>query len=137
MEIQVNPVETEPELDIDIAIRAQPNSYVAIMAIDQNAAKLRPGFDITHNDVAEELKKYDPAKQSPYSWIMHDNKYHFFWKPGAANPHSAIYVKFNLRQLKQSKKNFFQNSGADLLTNSHVNRHQPTRKMSSNLNSEF
>ncbi|EFA04694.1 CD109 antigen-like Protein [Tribolium castaneum] len=109
MEIQVNPVETEPELDIDIAIRAQPNSYVAIMAVDQNAVKMRPGFDLTHSEVAEELKKYDPAQQSPYSMIMHDSKYHFFWKPGAANPHSAIY-----------------NSGADLLTNSHVDRHQPT-----------
>jgi hypothetical protein len=93
MEIQVNPVDTEPSLDIDITIRAQPNSYVALMAVDQQAVQLKSGFDITHNQVAEELKKYDVAHQSPYSLIMQDSKYHFFWKPGAANPHSAIYVR--------------------------------------------
>lgn len=95
MEIQVNPVETLPSLDIDITIRAQPNSYVALMAVDQNVVNLRPGFDITHSQVAEELKKYDVAQQSPFSLIMQDSKYHFFWKPGAANPHSAIYVCVN------------------------------------------
>ncbi|KAJ3654530.1 hypothetical protein Zmor_013712 [Zophobas morio] len=109
MEVQVNPVETLPSLDIDITIRAQPNSYVALMAVDQNAVHLRSGFDITHNQVADELKKFDVAEQSPYSLIMQDSKYHFFWKPGAANPHSAIY-----------------SSGADLLTNSHIYRHKPT-----------
>lgn len=93
MEIQVNPVETEPNLDIDITIRAQPNSYAAVMAVDQNVYKLRQGFDIVHQDVAEELKRYDSAEQSPFSLIMRDPKYHFFWKPGAANPHSAFYVR--------------------------------------------
>ncbi|RZC42764.1 CD109 antigen [Asbolus verrucosus] len=109
MEIQVNPVETEPSLDIDITIRAQPNSYVALLAVDQNAIQLRPGFDITHSQVSDELKRYDVASQSPYSLIMQDSKYHFFWKPGASNPHSAIY-----------------DSGGDLLTNAHVYRYKPT-----------
>lgn len=130
MEIQVNPVETEPNLDIDITIRAQPNSYAAIMAVDQNVFKLREGFDLTHRDVAEELKRYDPAEQSPFSSIMRDSKYHFFWQPGAANPHSAFYVRIAYKDFFLDNLFLFcQKSGADLLTNAHVFRHQPTCKL--------
>lgn len=92
----MNTVETEPALDVDLIIRSQPNSYIGLLAVDQTAGHLRTGFDVTHANVADELKRYDIAPQSPYSLVMKDNKFHFFWKPGSSNPHSAIFVSVNV-----------------------------------------
>lgn len=81
------------------------------MAVDQNNAKLRSGYDITENDVSKELKRYDGAMESPYYAVMKDSESHFFWKPGNSNAQDA-----------------FEESGAVLLTNAYVSKTRPTCK---------
>lgn len=87
------------------------------MAVDQNNAKLRGGYDITESEVSKELKRYDSAVESPYYAIMKDSNTHFFWKPGNSNA-----------------KDIFDESGAVLLTNSYVTEMRPTRKFLVELN---
>lgn len=110
----MNTVETEPETDIDLTIRSQPNSYIGLLAVDQNVGLLKSGYDITPNHVANELQMYDSSMPSPYWAIMKDQKSHFFWKQGASNA-----------------KDIFQESGSVLLTNSIVTNKRPTRMLQS------
>lgn len=81
------------------------------MAVDQNSAKLRGGYDTVENDVSKELKQYDTAVESPYYAVMKDSESHFFWKPGSSNA-----------------QDHFEDSGAVLLTNAYVSNTRPTRK---------
>ncbi|CAG9825408.1 unnamed protein product [Phaedon cochleariae] len=109
VDIQVNTLESEPDLDVEFVVRAQQNSYIGLMAVDENVGMLRKGYDLTMKEIADELKRYDVARGSPYPQFTKNSKAQFAWYPGASNPHTAIYE-----------------SGADLLTNAHVNRHKPT-----------
>lgn len=93
IDIQVNTVESEPDLDVEMIIRAQQNSYIGLLAVDENVGLLKPGYDLTHKEIAEELLRYDVAKGTPYSFISKDAKTHFMWKPGESNAHTAIYVR--------------------------------------------
>lgn len=88
----MNTSETEPENDVDITIRSQPNSYIGLLAIDQNVAKLKSGYDITPNYVSKELMGYDFGMLSPYWTVMKDKKSHFFWKQGASNAKDIFMV---------------------------------------------
>ncbi|KAJ8965945.1 hypothetical protein NQ317_008000, partial [Molorchus minor] len=106
VDIEMNTLESEPDLDVELTIRAHHNSYIGLLAIDENNANLRDGYDITTKTVTEDLKKYDAAMGTPYP---HFKKSKFMWKPGSSNSYAAIYE-----------------SGANLLTNSHVDRFQPT-----------
>lgn len=92
IDIQVNTIETEPEADIDLIIRAQPNSYVGLLAVDQNVGMLRSGHDVTPSQVSNELRMYDFSKSSPYWAVMKDTKFHFAWKPGSSNARDVFYV---------------------------------------------
>lgn len=78
-------------------MRAQPNSYIGLLAIDQNAAHLKPGYDVTQNQVSSELLKFDVSEISPYYAIMKDAKSHFFWKPGSSNTNDIYHVGVNTR----------------------------------------
>lgn len=64
------------------------------MAVDENTMNLRPGYDVTINDVAEDLQRYDIGQKSPYALISRQSKNYFMWKPGSSNPHSAVFVSF-------------------------------------------
>lgn len=111
IDIQTSTFETYPDTDIEIEVKTQMNSYIGLLAVDQNIAKLRGGYDITENDVSKELKRYDGAVESPYYAIMKDSESHFFWKPGSSNAQDV-----------------FEDSGAVLLTNAYVGRTRPTCK---------
>lgn len=91
--MQLNTVETRPESDVDITVRAQPNSYVGVLAVDHTVNSIRSGHDLSHVQVSKELQKYDAASASPYSLIMKDSKSHFFWKQGASNVHDIYHVR--------------------------------------------
>lgn len=93
MDIQVNTLESEPDLDVEFIIRAKDNSYIALLAVDDSVGLLKSGYDITPKNVAEELKRYDMASVgSPYPQFNRNAKSQFSWKPGSSNPHSAVYV---------------------------------------------
>ncbi|CAG9853917.1 unnamed protein product [Phyllotreta striolata] len=108
VDVQVNTLESEPNLDVEFTVRAQQNSYIGLMAVDENVSKLKSGYDLSLDYIAEELKMYDPAQGTPYPHLAR-TKSKISWYPGASNPHSAIFE-----------------SGADIATNTHINRMKPT-----------
>lgn len=85
-------MEVRPGTEIDITVRAQPNSYIGLLAIDQNVGILKSGHDILQSQVMKELGGYDIADPSPYYGIFTDKHKHFPWKPGASNARDSIYV---------------------------------------------
>ncbi|KAF5295443.1 hypothetical protein FQA39_LY13104 [Lamprigera yunnana] len=109
IDLQLNTVESQPENDVSLTINSQSNSYIGILAIDQNLGKLRSGYDLTINEVEEELRSYDIAHSSPYSVLMKDDNSHFFWKPGVSNSQDT-----------------FNDSGTTILTNGLITRYRPT-----------
>ncbi|KAF5298450.1 hypothetical protein FQR65_LT01229 [Abscondita terminalis] len=109
IDVQLSTVESQPESDVSLSINSQSNSYVGLLAIDQNVGKLRSGYDLTHAKISEELMSYDVADSSPYYSVMKDSNSHFFWKPGVSNARDT-----------------FHDSGAVVLTNGQVTRYRPT-----------
>lgn len=102
--IDVSTDETEPELDVELTVRARQNSYIGLMAVDENTMILRPGYDITINDVAEDLQRYDIGQKSPYALISRESRNYFMWKPGSSNPHSAVFVSLCHIELSNSER---------------------------------
>ncbi|KAI4464831.1 macroglobulin / complement [Holotrichia oblita] len=108
-EIILSTEETQPENDVDITVLSKPNAYVGILAVDQNINTLRSGYDMSMDDIFNELERFDRAITSPYSTIMKNSKSDYFWKPGTSN-----------------NKDMFTDSGAVLITNSLVTKRRPT-----------
>lgn len=92
LDIQLNSAETSPNSDVDLIIHAQPNSYVGLLAVDQNVGLLRNGYDIVHDDVSKELEGYDDSEVSPYLSILGDQRRNVFWKPGSSNAKDIFQV---------------------------------------------
>ncbi|XP_018336565.1 CD109 antigen-like isoform X2 [Agrilus planipennis] len=109
IDVQLSRPDAAPDSEIDVTIRAEPNSYIGLLAIDQNIADLRSGYDITHDMVFKELLGYDPSNLSPYWAVLKDIMSHFYWKPGGGNA-----------------KDIYHDSGAVLLTNGLVSEYRPT-----------
>lgn len=63
--------------------------------MDENVGLLREGYDLSMKGIANELKKYDIAPGTPYPQFKKNAKQQFEWKPGASNPHSAIFVRYS------------------------------------------
>lgn len=93
IDIQTNSAEVRPGSDVDITVRAQPNSFIGLMAIDQNMINLKSGHDITHDQIARDLIGYDIATMSPYFGIFTDQNKHFPWKPGNSNAGNTVKVR--------------------------------------------
>ncbi|EDW28614.1 GL19279 [Drosophila persimilis] len=53
------PIRAPPGQDIDIGISTKPYSYVGLMLVDQNAAALGTGNDLTHRRLMDALKAYE------------------------------------------------------------------------------
>ncbi|EDW65046.2 thioester-containing protein 1 allele R1 [Drosophila virilis] len=53
------PIRAPPGQDIDIGISTKPYSYVGLMVVDQNAATLRSGHDLTHERLMDALYAYE------------------------------------------------------------------------------
>lgn len=87
--------ETEPESDVELTIVSKPNSYVGILAVDENINQLKRDYDIRPKNIIEELQRFDGAKPSPYSVIMNQERSNFFWKPGGSNTNDMFTVSKN------------------------------------------
>ncbi|XP_053957332.1 thioester-containing protein 1 allele R1 [Anastrepha ludens] len=58
--IQVEaPLKAPPGQDIDITITTKPYSYVGLMLVDQNAANIRKGNDLSYSGLMEALNAYE------------------------------------------------------------------------------
>ncbi|XP_057670871.1 thioester-containing protein 1 allele R1-like [Diorhabda carinulata] len=109
VDIRPNTLESEPDLDVEFTITAQQNSYVGLMAVDENVGRLRNGYDLSLEGIAEELKIFDAGFGTPYPHFKRNSKNKLIWYPGSNNIHNAIFE-----------------SGADIGTNCHINRAKPT-----------
>ncbi|KAL0273724.1 UNVERIFIED_CONTAM: hypothetical protein PYX00_006334 [Menopon gallinae] len=108
--IDASPSTAEPGKTVELSIKAKPNSYVGVLAVDQSVLLLKTGNDITHDDVMNELNMYDAGHHSPYSgnnFFRRWKRSFFFW-PGSA-----------------TAKKVFDNSGTVLLTNGWLFDHDP------------
>ncbi|KAL5016385.1 hypothetical protein ScPMuIL_005974 [Solemya velum] len=54
-----------PGENVGLTVRADPNSYVSILAVDQSVLLLKGGNDITQSQVLEELQTYDSNGEEP------------------------------------------------------------------------
>nr|CAD7195115.1 unnamed protein product [Timema douglasi] len=107
VDIEVNPMEARPGSDVDIVVKAKPNSYVGILGIDQSVLLLKSGNDITEEDVIEELHSYDAGDRNTHMFERRRKRSFFFW-PGSA-----------------TAKEVFDKSGAVILTNGLVHEYEP------------
>nr|CAD7424615.1 unnamed protein product [Timema monikensis] len=103
VDIEVNPMEARPGSDVDIVVKAKPNSYVGILGIDQSVLLLKSGNDITEEDVID----YDAGDHNPHMFERRRKRSFFFW-PGSA-----------------TAKEVFDKSGAVILTNGLVHEYEP------------
>ncbi|KAG1664295.1 CD109 antigen [Nymphon striatum] len=61
--LSARPGQARPGENVDISIRTTPNSMVGLMGIDQNNLLLKPGNDITKNDVIKSMESFDSGKR--------------------------------------------------------------------------
>jgi CD109 antigen len=47
VDLEANPMETQPGANVDITIRSKPNSYVGLLGVDQSVLLLKSGNDLT------------------------------------------------------------------------------------------
>ncbi|CAG2101909.1 unnamed protein product [Medioppia subpectinata] len=56
--------ETKPGAMVGVRVNTRPNAFVGILGVDQSVLLLKSGYDISREDVMNELKTYDTAKKS-------------------------------------------------------------------------
>lgn len=89
--MHINSAEVRPGSEVDITFNAQPNSYIGLMAVDQNIINSRSSHDITHSQIVRELINYDAAEMSPYFGVFNANG-NFPWSPGNSNAKETFKV---------------------------------------------
>jgi len=107
VEVQVAPNSVEPGKAVDVTVKAEPNSYVGVLAVDQSVLLLRSGNDITRQDVLNEVETYDSAPRPDYTTWFSEIGGRSFWWPSAA-----------------TASEIFSNSGTVILTNGFVQESQ-------------
>ncbi|XP_027197274.2 thioester-containing protein 2 isoform X1 [Dermatophagoides pteronyssinus] len=103
--ISSNVNQTKPGGLVDIQVRTKPSAYVGLLGVDQSVLLLKSGFDITQQDVLNELESYDSGNQNPF------DLYPRYWPWSAATTAADI----------------FSDSGVVILTNSLVHQYEHKR----------
>nr|AEG67300.1 alpha-2-macroglobulin [Branchiostoma belcheri tsingtauense] len=104
----------EPAEDIAVTVRADPDSLVALLTVDQGVLLLQSGNDITQDKVLAELEEYDPAEDTSNSGgpeIMWRRRKRSIWWPMPTSGDDAHSV--------------FENAGVIVLTDAMVYQKQP------------
>ncbi|XP_019629167.1 PREDICTED: CD109 antigen-like isoform X3 [Branchiostoma belcheri] len=104
----------EPAEDIAVTVRADPDSLVALLTVDQSVLLLASGNDITQDKVLAELDQYDPAEDSSNSGgpeIMWRRRKRSIWWPMPTSGEDAHSV--------------FENAGVIVITDALVFQKQP------------
>ncbi|XP_046746805.1 CD109 antigen-like isoform X2 [Diprion similis] len=100
VDIKTMPNETSPGGNVDLVISSKPNSYIALLGVDQSSILLKSGNDISHDQILNELKSYDMNNEFSSVFPAWGSS---SWSPGSS---SAFDV--------------FDKSGAVILTNGYV-----------------
>ncbi|KAH7637287.1 cd109 antigen-like protein [Dermatophagoides farinae] len=103
--ISSNVNQTKPGGMVDIQVRTKPSAYVGLLGVDQSVLLLKSGFDITQQDVLNELESYDSGSRQSnggyYPWAR-------YWLWSGATTAAEIFA----------------DSGVVILTNSLVHRYE-------------
>ncbi|XP_046483767.1 CD109 antigen isoform X3 [Neodiprion pinetum] len=97
--------ETTPGANVDLVISSKPNSYIALLGVDQSSILLKSGNDISHDQILNELKSYDMNNEFSSVFPAWGSS---SWSPGS----STAFDVFN-------------ESGAVVLTNGYVHDMSP------------
>ncbi|EZA52046.1 hypothetical protein X777_09067 [Ooceraea biroi] len=98
--ITATPGEVAPGESVNLAISARPNSFVALLGVDQRSILLKSGNDISYEQIYKELQSYDRAEVSPYTDSFFGRP---LWRPGSGTADDV-----------------FQKTGVVILTNGYV-----------------
>ena len=91
LEISMDKAQSFPGNTVDIELRAKPNSFVGVLAIDRSVRSLKGGHDIVKEDLLGEIRSYDSGQEASfYPWVQslrqRDNLY---WYTGSASSKAA------------------------------------------------
>lgn len=64
IKILTNREEAKPGQEVEIGVQTRPNALIGLLAIDQSVMLLKSGNDITHRDIVDESKTYEPSSDS-------------------------------------------------------------------------
>jgi len=71
LDISLDRKQTFPGETVDIELRAKPNSFVGVLAIDRSVRSLKSGHDIVKDDLLSEIKSYDAGQETSfYPWVQ-------------------------------------------------------------------
>ncbi len=87
VEIWTSRRETLPKSDVTLNLKAKPNSFVGVLAVDRSVRSLKSGHDINKADVISELRSYDSAVEpSFYPWfrVIEPKEGSLYWYTGAS-----------------------------------------------------
>jgi CD109 antigen len=100
-----------PGSDVTVNVKAKPNSFVGIMAVDKSVRSLKSGHDVIHADVVHELRSYDSAPDPsffPWFRVIEPKEGSLYWYTGSSGSRPT-----------------FEDSGAIVLTNGRLQQGRP------------
>ncbi len=103
-----------PKSDLTLNLKAKPNSFVGILAVDRSVRSLNSGHDINKEDVINELRSYDTAAEpSFYPWfrVIQPKEGTLYWYTGAS-----------------AAREVFRESGTVVMSNGQLQRGRPSKE---------
>lgn len=82
IEIKTSQYNTKPEADVDISVKAQPFSFVHLMAIDKNNENSNSEHENFFENIIRDLLSYDSSAITPYPFALRGEKLNFYWRGG-------------------------------------------------------
>jgi len=104
----MNKAQSFPGQTVDIELRARPNSFVGVLAIDRSVRSLKTGHDILRSDLMSEIQNYDVGTgTSFYPWVqsIKSGQGSLYWYTGS-----------------QSSRQTFDQSGVFLITSGYLTK---------------
>jgi len=91
LEISMDKAQSFPGNTVDIELRAKPNSFVGVLAIDRSVRTLKAGHDIVKEDLYREIKSYDGGQEASfYPWVQSLRQQEsLYWYTGSASSQAA------------------------------------------------
>ena len=80
-----------PGNTVDIELRAKPNSFVGVLAIDRSVRSLKAGHDIEKSDLLSEIRSYDSGQEASfYPWVQSlKQRENLYWYTGSVSSKAA------------------------------------------------
>merc|ERR1719334_524294 len=93
LDISMDKAQSFPGNTVDIELRAKPNSFVGVLAIDRSVRSLKAGHDIVKEDLLGEIRSYDRGQEASfYPWVqsLKAKQESLYWYTGSASSRAAF-----------------------------------------------